>query len=122
MFSISRGVKDDQGPEEDLLSGIDETKVEQAMAALAQEAESVPEDDPRQAAKLIRRLFQTTDLPMGEPVEEALDRMEAGEDPDTIEAEMGDVFDNEDVFSLMRKKVRSLKKSRPRYDDNLYEL
>ena len=60
---------------------IDESKMEQAMQMLAGEAERIPEDDPRQAANLMRKLIQMADLELGDGMEEALHRMESGEDP-----------------------------------------
>jgi hypothetical protein len=42
----------------------------------------------------MRKLYGTLGLPANEGVEEALRRMEAGEDPERIEEEMGDVFDD----------------------------
>ena len=53
-------------------------------------------------------------------MEEALARMEAGEDPDKIEQEMGDILENEDPFGKKTKK--STKRSRPLIDETLYEL
>ena len=48
--------------------------------------------------------------------------MEAGEDPEQIEAEMGDLFDGNDLFS--QKKLKGLKKQYlpPEHDDTLYTL
>ena len=78
----------------------DESKMEQAMHMLAGEADSINEDDPRQAADLMRRLTDMTGMKLGEGMQEALSRMEKGEDPDKIEAEMGDLLENEDPFTL----------------------
>jgi hypothetical protein len=52
------------------------------------------EDDPRQGALLMRRLFESTGMPIQGGMEEALRRMEAGEDPEKIEEEMGDVMED----------------------------
>jgi succinate dehydrogenase/fumarate reductase flavoprotein subunit len=46
----------------------------------------------------MRRLFASTGLPVGAGMEEALRRMEAGEDPEKIEEEMGDTM--EDPFGM----------------------
>ena len=74
--------------------GLDEARLERAMEALAAEAESIDEDDPRQGVQLMRRLFDATGLPMGKGMEEALRRMEAGEDPEKVEEEMGDLLED----------------------------
>ncbi len=101
---------------------IDESKLEKAMGALASEAERINEDDPRQAAQLMRKLTQMTGLELGSGMEEALRRMEAGEDPEQIEAEMGDLLEEEDPFIPQAKRKSGSRKRPPRKDDTLYEL
>ena len=65
---------------------LDESKMESAMNWRAKEAEHIDEDDPRQAANLMRKLTDMTGLNLGPGMEEALAKMESGEDPDKIEA------------------------------------
>jgi hypothetical protein len=102
---------------------IDERKMEQAMQMLAGEAEGINEDDPRQAANLMRKLTDMTGLEMGAGMEEALHRMEGGEDPEKIEAEMGDILENEDPFQLASKKSgKKANRPAPQKDDTLYDL
>jgi hypothetical protein len=56
-------------------------------------------------------------------MEEALSRMEAGEDPEKIESEMGDLLEEEDPFSLKGKSSKGRKhKLSPKVDDTLYDL
>lgn len=85
---------------DDPLAGLDETKMEQAFEGLMREAEGINEDDPRQMAQLMRKFTDKTGISMGEQMEEALARMEAGEDPDQVEQEMGQLLDADDAFSL----------------------
>lgn len=101
---------------------IDEAKMEKAMAMLASEAENINEDDPRQAAMLMRKLSDAAGLNMGPGMEEALSRMERGEDPDKIEAEMGDLLEGEDPFILEAKSKAGKRKPKPKVDDTLYDL
>jgi putative FmdB family regulatory protein len=102
---------------------IDESKMEQAMQMLAGEAQNINEDDPKQAANLMRKLTSMTGLELGSGMEEALRRMEKGEDPEQIEAEMGDMLENEDPFQLTAKKsARSAGRKAPMRDDTLYDL
>jgi len=102
---------------------IDEAKMEKAMAMLAREAEHMNEDDPRQAAQLMRKLTDTAGINMGKGLEEALSRLEKGEDPDKIEAELGDVFAEEEPFTLEAKAGRGRRAaSQPRVDETLYDL
>ncbi|MEW6520702.1 MAG: zinc ribbon domain-containing protein [Desulfurivibrio sp.] len=111
-----------KGEEEDFIPDFDETKMERVLAGLAQEATNLNEDDPRQMAQLMRKFSQQTGLSLGAGMEEAISRMEAGEDPDKIEAEMGEVLENEDPFAAMRRKIRGGYRTPPVEDDTLYEL
>jgi putative FmdB family regulatory protein len=108
---------------DDPLAGLDETKMEQAFEGLMRDAEGMNEDDPRQMAALMRKFSDKTGISMGEQMEEALARMEAGEDPDQIEQEMGDLMDSDDAFTLegMKKKIKSGPRA-PVHDEKLYEL
>ena len=108
--------------EDNPLPGLDESKMEQAINLLARETEKMDENDPRQAADLMRRLTQMTGIDLGPGMEEALSRMEAGEDPEEIEAEMGDLLQEEEPFGLKKKLMRNRRLHPPRVDDKLYDL
>ncbi len=102
---------------------IDEGKMEKAMAMLEREAEKINDDDPRQAAKLMRKLTEATGLGMGAGMEEALSRLERGEDPEQIEAELGDSLNTEDFFAPGTKSFKSgTRTSKPKVDETLYDL
>jgi len=126
MFSISKGRPEPEEGAEDLPAGLDEAKLMQAMDALSQEADGMDEDDPLQMAGMVRKLYDATGLRMGGGMEEALRRLEAGEDPDAIEAELGDVLEDEgELFAGVRPKagLETLRKKLPaRVDPKLYEL
>ncbi len=100
----------------------DESKMEKAMNMLAGEMDKVNEDDPRQAADLMRKLSDATGLKMGAGMEEALSRMEKGEDPEKIEAEMGDLLEGEEPFVMGEKKKGEKAATPPNVDETLYEL
>jgi hypothetical protein len=104
------------------LPDLDEAKMEKAMHLLSKEAEYMNEDDPRQAANLMRKLTDMTGLNLGSGMEEALQRMEAGEDPEKIEAEMGDLLEEEEPFALGKKSVGVSKYRPPKVDEKLYDL
>ena len=101
---------------------LDEAKMEKAMAMLAGEAEKLNEDDPRQAAQLMRKLTDATGMNLGAGMEEALHRLEKGEDPDQIEAEMGDLLEGEEPFVMGEKGQKGRRKPKPRVDETLYDL
>ena len=121
LFASISGKTDETGSEDDLPQ-MDEAKMERAMSMLASEAEGMNEDDPRQAAMLMRKLSDATGLKMGAGMEEALSRMERGEDPDKIEEEMGDLLEGEDPFVVGTKETKGIKKRRPKVDERLYDL
>ena len=122
LFAVSSGgAKGDEESGEDL--PFDESTMEKAVEALAGEAENINEDDPRQAAGLMRKLSDMTGIEYGEKMREALGRMEAGEDPEEVEAEMGDALESEDPFVLPGKKGKGGGRRRlPARDETLYEL
>jgi putative FmdB family regulatory protein len=110
------------GDEEMPLPDIDQEKMERAMAALAQEADSLDEEDPRQAAQLMRKLSDMTGLNLGPAMEEAIQRMEAGQDPEEIEQEMGDLLEEVDPFAPSSRKGGRGRRPAPKVDDTLYSL
>jgi putative FmdB family regulatory protein len=130
-FAISKGRKEEpasaEGPA--LPPGFDEARLEQAMSALARDAESIDDDDPRAGARLMRQVFTAAGLPVGAGMEEALKRMEAGEDPEKVEAEMGDVL-GEDPFGAggegaePKERLAGLRRRLlpPSVDPELYEM
>jgi len=112
-----------QGEEEDIpMPDMDESKMEQAMNLIAKETDHIDENDPRQAANLMRKLTDMTGLNLGSGMEEALRRMEAGEDPEQIEEEMGDLLEGEDPFSLKDISAGTVKRRPPKRDEKLYDL
>jgi putative FmdB family regulatory protein len=115
--SQNRGEADDMP-----LPDLDESKMENAMNLLAKEAEQIDEEDPRQAANLMRKLTDMTGLHLGPGMEEALTRMEAGEDPEKIEAEMGDILEEEEPFGIKEKYLKLSKQLPPKVDEKLYDL
>jgi putative FmdB family regulatory protein len=122
LFAISRN-RPESG--DDDMPDFDEERLEQAMGALASEADALDEDDPREMGRFMRRLFDATGLNMGESMQEAIRRMEAGDDPDRIEEEMGDLLESEDPFSSGTKRGLGGRLRRmlpPTVDETLYEL
>ena len=119
-FAVTGRAKDG-GDEDDL--PFDESKMEKAMQMLAGEAERINEDDPRQAANLMRKLTDMTGMELGDGMAEALSRMERGDDPEQVEADMGDLLESEDPFILPGRKggAKSVHRS-PSRDDTLYDL
>jgi len=122
-FAISKG-RSEPGEGDDLPADFDEAKMERVMAEMARESEGMDEDDPRQMARMMRKLHEATGMSLGEGMEEAIRRMEAGEDPDKIEEEMGDLLEEEPAFDESGRSLRQLSKrlKPPEVDETLYDL
>lgn len=124
-FAISSGRGDSASGEMDTDMDIDEGKLEQAMLHMAGEMEAADEEDPRAMAHMMRKLMDATGMNMGEGMEEAVRRMEAGEDPDKVEEDLGDVLDQEDPFSTGEGKLRGITRrmrEAPHVDPEIYDM
>jgi len=121
LFAFTGKAKEADGPGD---LPLDEDRMEKAMQALAGEAEKINEDDPRQAANLMRKLSDMTGLKLGPGMDEALNRMERGEDPEQIESELGDLLEQEDPFEIQQRGERKSGKraAAPARDETLYDL
>jgi putative FmdB family regulatory protein len=101
----------------------DEARMEQALTSMASEAEGMNEEDPRAMARMMRRLSDAAGVRYGGRMEEALGRLESGENPEEVEADMGDVLDDDEPpFELEGGKGRGRATRAPRRDDTLYEM
>lgn len=118
-FAFSRGQQDEPGSE---IPELDEAKLEKAMLSLAGELDGMDENDPRQMARMMRRLTDAAGVSLGSGMEEAISRLEAGEDPEKVEEEMAPLLDENSLFS--KEGVRGLKKklAAPSRDETLYVL
>ena len=111
------------GDEEDAAHpDLDGDKLEKALGLLTKEAQHLDEEDPRQAADLMQRLTEATGMSLSPGMEEALRRMEAGEDIEKIDAEMGDILEGEEPFGPKEKPAGPRKRPPPRVDEKLYDL
>jgi putative FmdB family regulatory protein len=122
-FAVTRGgrIGEESGDSLENLP-IDESKMEQAMASLASESEGMNEEDPRAAAQLMRKLSDMTGLKYTGNMEEALGRLEAGEDPETIEAEMGEILEGDEMPFIVPGARTGGRVKPPKRDETLYEL
>ncbi len=125
-FAISKGRPEDAADAGPDVPDLDESKLMRLMEELGPEAENVTDENPRRAAQVMRRLLDATGVPLGRGMEEALKRMEAGEDPDKVEEELGDALE-EDPLAAPESSTRTLARLRrrllpPSVDPHLYEL
>jgi putative FmdB family regulatory protein len=80
-----------EGPAPDL----DDPRLARAMAEMERDLEHLDENNPRHMAHMMRKMKDL--MPPGSMPKEldvAIRRLEAGEDPEQIEADMGDVLGN----------------------------
>src|SRR5207248_737340 len=94
-FAMSRGFKepaaksDAEGPMPDM----DDPRVERAMMELERDMEHLDENNPRHMAHMMKKMKDI--MPPGSVPKEldvAIKRLEAGEDPENIEKDMGDLL------------------------------
>jgi len=79
----------DEGPMPDF----DDPRMARAMAEMERDMDHLDENNPRHMAHMMRKMKDL--MPPGSVPKEfdiAIKRLEAGEDPEKIEADMGDVF------------------------------
>src|SRR6266404_3724195 len=96
-FAMTKGVqepaaKTDAG-DEPPMPNMDDPRVERAMMEMERDMEHLDENNPKHMAHMMRKM---KDLMPPDAVPKELDvaikRLEAGEDPEKIEADMGDVL------------------------------
>jgi len=97
-FALSRGLKEpaakaegEQG--EPPMPDFDDPRVERAMMELERDMEHLDENNPRHMAHMMRKMKEL--MPAGavpKELEVAIKRLEAGEDPEKIEEDMGDLL------------------------------
>lgn len=92
-FAVVGGAREPQGEEGPAgMPDVDPARLDAAMSKLTREMASVDEDDPRQMGRLMRKLIEETGTDLGRDMDAAIRRLEAGEDPEKIEEDMGDLL------------------------------
>ncbi len=76
-------------------------RMERVMAQMGERMQSLEEDDgdPREAVSVLRAMAEAGGVQFKPEVMEAMARIDAGEDPDKIDAMFGEVFDTENPFA-----------------------
>ncbi len=125
-FAITkkRGEEESEGDANDPFAGMSDAEMERIMGELEKDFNGMDETnpDPRQLGRLMRRFTQLTGKDMPGPLQEMVDRLEKGEDPDALEEEFAGVLDDEEMdwFSSARSLGRHL--GRPTRDPKLYDI
>jgi putative FmdB family regulatory protein len=97
-FAMSRGLKEpaaktDAETGEPPMPDFDNPRVERAMMELERDMEHMDENNPKHMAVMMRKMKAL--MPAGtipKELDVAIKRLEAGEDPEKIEQDMGDVL------------------------------
>ena len=97
-FAMSRGLKEPAAQsaskgEEGPMPDFDNPRMERAMMEMERDMEHLDENNPKHMAHMMRKMKDL--MPPGTMPKEldvAIKRLEAGEDPEKIEADMGDVL------------------------------
>jgi len=69
--------------------------MEAEMMRFAAEMEHLDENDPKAMASAVRKMTELAGEPVTPAMEEMIRRLEAGEDPDRIEEDLGDALEGE---------------------------
>lgn len=97
-FAMSRGLKEptanaDAGDPNEPMPDMDDPRVARAMGELERDMEHMDENNPRHMAHMMKKMKDI--MPPGTVPKEldvAIKRLEAGEDPEKIEEDMGDLL------------------------------
>jgi len=96
QFALTKGLKEAPGPAaaaDPAMPDLDDPRVARAMGDLERDMAHLDENNPRHMAQLMKKMKDL--MPAGSLPKEmdlAIKRLEAGEDPEKIEADMGDVL------------------------------
>lgn len=97
-FAMSRGLKEPAaktgaGADGPPMPDMDDPRIERAMMEMERDMEGLDDNNPKHMAHMMRKMKDL--MPAGTMPKEldiAIKRLEAGEDPEKIEADMGDVL------------------------------
>ena len=97
-FAMSRGLKEpvaksETGSGQPPMPDLNGPRVERAMMEMERDMEHLDENNPKHMAHMMRKMKEL--MPPGtipKELDTAIKRLEAGEDPEKIEADMGDVL------------------------------
>lgn len=94
-FAPLRGTRDSTAPDASgaPMPDMMDPRMEHAMGEMARDMEHLDENNPKHLAHMMRKMKDL--MPPGSvpgEMDTAIKRLEAGEDPEKIEADMGDIF------------------------------
>jgi len=105
--SAEDGPPDDISPEQ-------ERRFERFMQEMSRQIDKIDENDPRQIGRFLRKFGEATGEDLGPEFNEAVRRLEAGEDPEKVEEQLAAAFGEEGEGDGSGSDYS--------YDDTLYDL
>lgn len=114
--STERTAGDADAPENAAADTLD-PRAAAGMEQLMEQADGLDENDPRQLGRFMRRMTELTGAPADHNLETAIRRLEAGEDPEKIQDDMGDLLDGGDETDAGGGASR---RGAPAHDDGMY--
>ena len=115
---------------QDSAGAMDDPRMERMMAEMERDMAGLDENnpDPRALGHMMRKMTEATGQRMPGEMEHMIRRLEAGEDPEKLEEEFGDAFDNIDFPGMeaagegegVARAVRVLRQ--PERDPKLYDF
>ena len=94
-------------------------------ASMGDEEGNGGEEDPRKMAAVMQKFFDATGVKPNDTMLEAMARMQAGEDPDKIDEDLGEAMDTDDPFDAENGTLKQRMQryfDQPRIDPELYDL
>jgi putative FmdB family regulatory protein len=92
-FAMTRGIPEPSAGGAPPMPDMDDPRMERAMSKLERDMEHMDENNPRHMAHMMKKMKDI--MPAGSVPKEidiAIKRLEAGEDPEKVEADMGDAL------------------------------
>ena len=112
--------------DDDPFAGMDDAKMESFMADMEREMGSMDEEnpDPRQLGHFMRKMTDMMGDKTPPELREMVRRLEAGEDPEKLEAEFGNLDEGDAGNALFSQMIKRAKGGRrePMRDPKLYEM
>jgi hypothetical protein len=110
--------------DDDPFAGVDDAQMESLMTEMESEMSGMDDENPnpRQLGHFMRKMTDMMGDKTPPELREMVRRLEAGEDPEKLEAEFGDFEDGDGdaFFGQMRKIIHSARK--PIRDPKLYDI
>ena len=97
-FAVKKSAKgrsaagDISGKGPDAMSGPQARRLERFMEKMSADIDKIDENDPRQIGRFLRQFGEVSGEDLGPEFNEAVSRLEAGEDPEKIEEDLAEAF------------------------------